>query len=153
MLVQTILKKLVQRSRLPRLAFPDCQHLPAVLLQRLNFSLISRDGSSPLLRPELGTCCRRDATIPAVMRMPEATMNEDDGPVLREDDIGCAREVFAMQSEAIAEGMKSGPHNDFGLCILAAYRGHILTSLLWCVNVCHAPLAASSGVCSVPNLS
>jgi hypothetical protein len=80
------------------------------------------------------------------MGMPEAAMDENSGPVFREDNIGCTGKILAMQPEPITECVKSGPDNDFRFCVFAAYCGHIPASLFRRVNVCHAPLAASSEV-------
>lgn len=38
--------------------------------------------------------------------MPEAPVDEDDGAVFRQDDVGPARQVFAVEAEAIAHAVK-----------------------------------------------
>ena len=145
-MVQAFSQKPAHSLRFSRLAFPDRQHLPVVFFQSLDLSSIPRDGPCPLFRPELRTRRGRHATIPAVVRMPEAAMNEYSCSVFWQDNIRSSWEIPTMQSEPVTERMKNCPDNDLWFRVLPAYRGHVPASLLRRVNVCHALVAARSGV-------
>ena len=52
------------------------------------------------------TVCWRRAILAALMPMPEAAVDEDDGVVFRQDDVGFAGEVFDVKTKTIAHPME-----------------------------------------------
>ena len=63
--------------------------------------------------------------------MPEAAVDEDDGAVFRQDDVGPAGERFvlrAVDGEAVAEAVEHGSQGELGFGIPAADAGHDLAA-------------------------
>ena len=58
------------------------------------------------------------------MAVPEAAMNEHDGSMLSENEIGFSRQVFSVKSEAKPESMRSSPHTHFRACMLTSDPRH-----------------------------
>ena len=72
--------------------------------------------------------------------VPVATVDEDDGPVFRQNDIGTAGELFVQRSvygEAEAMTMKKRPEQAFGPGVLPRDSGHDPAAFLFIENVCH----------------
>lgn len=63
------------------------------------------------------------------MPVPEATMDEDDGPAAREDHVGLSRQVLAVEPEAVPHGMDEPAHSKLGLRVLAADTPHAFAAL------------------------
>ena len=61
--------------------------------------------------------------------MPEAAVDEDDGVVFREHDIGASGEILPVETEAEASGMKHFPDHDFRFGVAAPDAGHYPGSL------------------------
>jgi DNA-binding transcriptional LysR family regulator len=65
--------------------------------------------------------------------VPEAAVDEDDGAVFRQDEVGFARErlVFgSMDGEAVAEAVEHGAQGQLGLGIAPTDARHDLRALL-----------------------
>jgi hypothetical protein len=60
--------------------------------------------------------------------MPEASMHKNSQSPFRKDYIWTARQVFTMQSEAVAQGMEQPPNFSLRPCILASNARHHLTA-------------------------
>lgn len=56
--------------------------------------------------------------------MPEAAVDEDDGAVPRQHDVGRSGEVADMESEAIPGAVEHGANRQFRAGILAPDLGH-----------------------------
>lgn len=56
--------------------------------------------------------------------MPPAAMNEDDGPPRREDEIRVARQVAAVEPEAVAEPVCQPPHKQLWRRVFGADGPH-----------------------------
>lgn len=52
-------------------------------------------------------------------------MDEDDGFVFGEDDVGFAGEVFAVEAEAVAHAVEGGTDDDFGFRIAVFNTRHV----------------------------
>jgi len=72
-----------------------------------------------------------------LMTVPEASMNKDNCPVLRENEIRLARQSPVMQlvSETFSEQKLSD--KNFRTCVLAPDSLHIKASGFFIMNVCH----------------
>lgn len=64
--------------------------------------------------------------------MPEAAVDEDDGFVFGQNNVGFAREIFNVQAKAVAHPMEQAPDDEFG--------GRVFTT-----NAAHVPGAACFG--------
>ena len=101
---------LVKESRNPSfqqfqpaaLTFPDNEHTPPLPPERSLIANISLTVSIQFGCPELATACGTSRISTARMLMPEAPMNKDDFLMPWKNQIGLSRQVFAMQTEAIA---------------------------------------------------
>ncbi len=62
------------------------------------------------------------------MAVPKAAMYEDRSAVARQDDIGRAGQVHAVQTEAQAESVKHLPYPNLGDGILSWYGPHDLAA-------------------------
>ena len=72
------------------------------------------------------------------MSMPETTVNEYDGFVFGQNNIGFARQFFVIEfvTKTICE--KKFPNQKFWLGVLAFDLAHVVTSGLFVVNITHA---------------
>lgn len=61
--------------------------------------------------------------------MPEATVDENYGTVLREYDIGLTRQTINMESEPVSEAVNQAPHPLLDIGILSPDVRHDLASL------------------------
>jgi len=85
----------------------------------------------PEFRPGLGP--PEKVTI---MPMPEAAVDEDDGVVFREHDVGAPGEILTVKTEAEAPGVEHLPDQDFRFRIAAPDTGHYPGSLgIWSVRL------------------
>jgi hypothetical protein len=71
------------------------------------------------------------------MSMPEAAVNEDYSPMLREHKVRFARQALVMKEIAKASRMQALPNNQFGLRILAPDACHHPASYLSRNDVSH----------------
>lgn len=69
--------------------------------------------------------------------MPEATVNEDDGIVSGQYEIGFAGKRFVVEFVAKAMSMEIFTHEHFGLCVFAFNAAHVEGALFFGMNVGH----------------
>jgi hypothetical protein len=65
----------------------------------------------------------------AVMRVPKATMHEDNSQTGCENKVWFAGQIFSMQPVAIAQFMSKTTHCQLGKHVLAADGAHILAAV------------------------
>lgn len=118
-------------------AFPDHQCLPAGCSQRLQVAPISFHVSLSLVLPEFCVCFWGHFPIATAMHVPETAVYKDHFPVFRQHKIRLARQVFAMQSKAVAHLMNQTSDNHLRLRIFASNARHIERTLLSCMDVSH----------------
>jgi hypothetical protein len=58
------------------------------------------------------------------MAVPKTAVNEDHFAETRENKIGYARKIFAVQPVSIAEAINQFPNNQFRLCVLGFNSPH-----------------------------
>lgn len=56
--------------------------------------------------------------------MPEATVDEDDGFVFRQDDVGLARKILSLDAKTEPLCMEDGAEQEFRFGVLAFDAGH-----------------------------
>ena len=69
------------------------------------------------------------ASATTIMSVPEATVNEDDGVILREDQVRCSREVASVKAEAITESVDETSDGEFRMSIRGLDARHDCASL------------------------
>lgn len=114
-------------------------------------NLITADFRLPEIRTSRGEM-KHGAVVP----MPEATVDEDNGPVLWEHQVRTPRKAAILQPVAQATCMQSATHHHFGFGIPAADTAHIALTLLRSVDVRHhraVCVASATRVCKVPRNS
>ncbi len=119
-------------------ALPHSQDAPA-RSQEVSYDafiavLVSRDFGSPEFRP-----CSWQPKQCAVMAMPEAAMNENDGAEAWEDHVRTARQVLDVQAEPEACRMEATAQEHLGAGVMATDSAHVPPALFRSEDVCHAP--------------
>lgn len=79
------------------------------------------------------------------MGVPEAAVDQHYFPVARQDDIGFAGEVVAVETKAIAKGVKETTDAQFGSSVLAADIRHDLTAFGLGEGVSHHGVSLKRG--------
>lgn len=76
------------------------------------------------------------------MPVPEAAVNENDGFVFGQNNVGFAGKVFNMQPvpEALCE--KKFPDQHFGLGVFALNAAHVVTPYFWFMHIHTSNLAS-----------
>jgi hypothetical protein len=62
-------------------------------------------------------------------------MNINDLAEPRKNEIRCARKISPVEAVAVSQGVNNASNSHFGLCVLAAYGGHIPAALFRGMNV------------------
>lgn len=86
-----------------QLAFPDDDDGPAFGLQLAPDFLVTLLVAGDFRLPKLGVGFRNIGVLTVFVAMPKTAVDEDDGAVLGEDDIGSSRETLIV--DAIAESL------------------------------------------------
>src|ERR1043165_2660520 len=77
----------------------------------------------------------RGAVFTAAVSMPKAAVNEDDGLVFRENDVGASGEFFSVQTKTVAEPMQQRANAFLGRGVLAPNAAHVPGTSLFCEPV------------------
>jgi hypothetical protein len=77
------------------------------------------------------------------MLMPKASVDKYHFPARDKNEIGCSRQIPAVQAESVTEPMQQAAHNELRICVLAPDLAHDPTALLRTELICHF-LAAKS---------
>jgi len=88
------------------LAFPDGEDTPALFSQFADMFFVVGDVALEFLPPEFFVGFRHAGDFAAFMAMPEAAVDEDDGLVLSEDNIGFSGQILPVQAEPVAGAME-----------------------------------------------
>ena len=89
------------------------------------------------LLPEWCVCFGQDKVFAVLMSMPEASVDENGGPVFFEDNVGRTGKFLYIETVSESFGEQKFANKEFGLCILAPYSLHALAPLLGIHSVCH----------------
>lgn len=93
---------------IPRLALPHGQYRP-FFPKNLTLLLVAFDVPHSLTLPELCIRLGNNSSIRALVHVPEATVNEDDGPMFRENDVRASRQIADVQPVPISERVEKSP--------------------------------------------
>lgn len=132
------------------LAFPDDDHLPAVVLEELVVLLVPLLVSGDFVDPELGVGLRYLTTTRFstahlkpftsnlhVVPMPKASVDKDGCVVAAHHDVGLPRNAFHVEAVAVAVTPQPLPDLQFGLGVAAADVRHHKMALRWSEVVGH----------------
>ena len=64
------------------------------------------------------------------MPVPETPVYENNGPVLRKNQIRPAGKILSMKTEAVSHAVKQRPDGKLGFCVLGGDAGHIPAAAL-----------------------
>lgn len=113
---------------IPYFAFPYNERLPALRFE--GFDILSVPRFVPLqLRPPITLIGFRNMGGLAIMRVPEAAVNENHLPARSEHQVRLSGKVFPMKPEPVSQPVRETPHLQFGLHILAPNRAHVCTTV------------------------
>src|SRR5579863_10473087 len=93
-------------------AFPEYEDAPAQFAQGGLMGAVADDVAGALGGPEVDAGGGRDRSIFATVTVPKAAMDEDRRPEFRQDNVGAAGQVFAMETEAESHGVQRGADAD-----------------------------------------
>lgn len=113
-----------------QLAFPDGDAVPSHGGEALEVVAVAFLVPPYLLRPEFCVCLWQPEVSAAFVSVPEASVHHDDGPVFPQHQVGVSGQSRVVQPVTEATAEEEFPHQQFGLCVLAADGGHALVALL-----------------------
>mgnify|MGYP001099814085 CR=1 FL=1 len=87
---------------MPELAFPDDGHAPAQAAEAADVPAVVRNVPGELLRPELPVALGGGCNLATLVPVPEAAVDENDGPVFGQDDVRLAGEIRSVEPEAVS---------------------------------------------------
>lgn len=116
-------------SSLFKLAFPYYDYKPSHCFQLPPNFLISFLIARNLGNPEAGVGFRDCIILAAFVAMPEATVNKNDRPIFRKNDIGFSWKAFVVQPIAETFSPKSVSKTPLRLGVFTTYMRHNYVSL------------------------
>ena len=104
-------------------AFPDYANLPPLAYQVANVFRVSSYVSADLVLPVIDPAGGKPS-LPAVVAVPEATVDEDYLAPRPEHEVGAPGQVAPVETVAIAHPVQEPAHGHFGAGVLLPNRGH-----------------------------
>ena len=118
-------------------ALPDDDCVPAEAAQLDAFLDIALFVAFYFLFPELGVALGHDKVTATFVAVPEAAVDEYDGAVFAQYNIGCAGQSLDVDPVTVSMGMQVTAHNHLGLGVLALDACHAPVPLFLGHSVCH----------------
>ena len=115
---------------------PDDQNMPSGIGQRAYRTPVAQTIRFNLCLPEIAAGGGEGEKV-AVVPVPEAAMHEDDGAMLRQDNVRRARQGAHMQAETEPEREKQFTHQQFRAGVAAPDRAHVFAAALRAVYIGH----------------
>ena len=119
------------------LTLPNDDCVPAEVTQLNAFFNVALFVALYLLYPELGVAFGHDKVAATFVSVPEAAVDEDDGAVFAQDNVGGAWQALDIYAVAVAMGVQVTAHNYLGLGVLALDACHAPMPLFLSHSVCH----------------
>jgi len=119
------------------LARPNREYAPAILAQFSDIAFVAGDIAFEFFTPISLAGFRHSCFATPFMTMPETAVNEDAGFVFREDDVGIARQIAAVDAKAVAHPVKDGADHDLRLGVFAANSTHHPRAMFFCQCIDH----------------
>jgi hypothetical protein len=133
-----------QRVLVACLTFPNDYHAPSGSLKTRAVSSVARNIVCKFAVPEVHSGGRIRCFATAPVPMPKTSVHEQRSFIGWKDQIGAARYIASVQSEAIAHRMYESPNDKFRLGVLRTNARHQSRTTLWCKTVNHADIAESN---------
>jgi hypothetical protein len=121
-----------------RLAFPDCDHTPTETAQGGGAALVAGDISLELFAPPSAAGFWQAGGFALAVKMPEAPVHKNANAVARENDIGVAGKIAAVEPEPVAHRMQDAANGQLRLGVFPANPAHHATAFLWTQSVYHS---------------
>lgn len=118
-------------------AFPDCNHVPREHFKVLHVSSIPLDISSDFVLPKDRISLWYGVISASSMSMPETSVDENAGAVLRQHDVRRSWKRANILAEAEASSEQFSSQHDFGYGVPRPYVRHAFVPLLFCHLVGH----------------
>ena len=128
------------------LTFPYSDAVPSHGSYLALFLYVALFVATDFLFPEVGVGLGHLEALAVVMSVPEAAVDEDDGAVFAQYDVGMTREAGMVEAVAEAAGKEILAHQHLGARSFAFYGGHAAVSLLLCHLVHRVILPQSYGI-------
>jgi hypothetical protein len=122
------------QGRRQSLAFPNRDHAPTEVIQRLGIPQISVLVGLKFRLPELASAGWNASNATALMRMPKTPVHHHHSPVSPQHDVGTPWKVPDVQAEAAARSVQGLSDKDLWLSILAPEARHEGSALFWIYN-------------------
>jgi hypothetical protein len=116
--------------QVPQATLPQRHDLPAKRLELTPCTAVARAIPLDLLCPKVVVRGREPTTL-AVVTVPEASMNPQDGAVFGQNDIRTAREALDVNFETPTEGADRTANEELRLGTLVSDPGHPKVRLSW----------------------
>ena len=111
------------------LAFPDDGHVPAAAAEAAQVLAVVRDIPREFLRPEFPVGLGGGGDFTVLVPVPETAVDEDDGAVFGQDDVGLAGEVLHLEPEAVAGAVQQTADLPLRAGVLAPDLRHVPAAL------------------------
>ncbi len=106
-------------------AFPDGDDGPGEGVEALGVEFVAGDVAGHFLTPELLVGLGNGVLGATAVAVPEAAVDEDDGAVLGQDEVGFAGKAFVVESVPVTPAPQLGPHNLLRSRVTGADAGHV----------------------------
>lgn len=115
--------------------------MPAQERQTFPLRFVSRYVVREFCKPFFFVGLRNGRSFAAFVSVPEAAVDEDDGFVLRQDNVGMTGQCFRVEAEAEAAAVEPFADDELGLRVFGADAGHDSASdgFRYGVHGCSAP--------------
>ena len=122
-------------------AFPDGDDGPGEGVEALGVEFVAGDVAGYLFFPESGVRLGFDVLGATTVAVPEAAVDEDDGAVLGQHEVGGAGEAAVIEPVAVAPSPQFAPDGPLRGRVFGVDLRHNLVSLLWGHSVRHVTMA------------
>jgi hypothetical protein len=126
----------IQTLQRLQFALPQNNHLPAQFPQPILVFAVPFHRSSKFGEPKLRPGGGRGGSRTSGMTVPKTTVDENDGGIFGEDDIGTAGKVFSMKPKAKSHSMKQRPNPHLRAGIFRPHPAHDFAAF-FCGNGIH----------------
>lgn len=127
-------------------AFPDGDDGPGEGVEALGVEFVAGDVAGHFLTPELLVGLGNGVLGATAVAVPEAAVDEDDGAVLGQDEVGGAGEAFVIEPVPVALVPQCVPDGPLRGGVPGTDAGHVVRPLGWCQCVRHVlPLSVGVG--------
>jgi len=99
------------------MALPCDEDIPPLAMEQSPVVLIALSISCNLCNPVFAIAFGRPIASYAVVSVPKASMNKDNLPQSRENEIGCSGQSFIVQSKSITQVVSQPAYNHLWLSV------------------------------------